>query len=787
MPAEDDKTSADLKRPTTADQPKEDETLCFSPTSSSLAKLGENRVQVGQTLGKYRLISLLGQGGMGVVYLAHDPAIERDVAIKVLSRELAADESSLQRFKAEARATGKLNHPNVVSIYEVSQQDNIHYLVMELVPKGSIREELDRKETLSVLDATRIVADACKGLAAAHDLELIHRDVKPANLLRAGDGSVKVTDFGLAKQVHPANGTEQVTRVGQILGTPHFMSPEQCEGEIVDARSDIYSLGATYYCLLSGKNPYADTGSAMRIMYMHCHGDILDPTTDNPTIPKACSHIIARAMAKSPADRYRSMREMLIDCEAVIATLSGVSDIQLPSRSGIREPSATKNPDRSVSRRSLVTWIAAGGFLMTALVLLLVLWQPPKDDPPGKKPINPVPPPVANKTPIKVGVLHSLSGSMRDSESSVVDMTLFAIEEINKAGGVLGRPVEAVVADGRSDWPTFAKEAARLITEEKVCTVFGCWTSASRKTVLPVFEKHDHLLIYPVQYEGLEESPYVFYMGPAPNQQIIPAVQWAVKEKNYKTFFLVGSDYVFPRSANAIIKDQLKKLGAKVVGEEYLLLGDYDVDPVIQKIVKTRPDMILNTINGNTNVPFFRKLRSAGIESKDIPTMSFSIGEHELRGFDVAKMAGDYAAWTYFQSLDTPANREFVSRFQKKFRQHVVTDPMEAAYVAVMMWAKAVEETGDTNPHKIRRAMLTQRFDSPGGALRIDANTQHCYKIPRIGRIRMDGQFDIIWSEPKAVRPDPYPHTRTAEDWKIFLHDLYTGWGNRWAAPEYSQ
>jgi urea transport system substrate-binding protein len=384
---------------------------------------------------------------------------------------------------------------------------------------------------------------------------------------------------------------------------------------------------------------------------------------------------------------------------------------------------------------------------------------------------------------VKVGVLHSLSGTMANSETVVVDAVLFALDEVNQAGGVLGRPVKPVVVDGRSDWPTFAHEAERLISQEKVCTVFGCWTSASRKTVKPVFEKHDHLLIYPVQFEGLETSPCIFYMGAAPNQQILPAVQWAVRSLHKKRFFLVGSDYVFPRAAHAIIKDYLQRAGMQVVGEEYVSLGNQKFEAVVSAIARAQPDMILNTINGDSNTGFFRALRAAGITPAKAPTLSFSVGEQELRSLTSADLEGDYAAWNYFQSVTTPENEEFVRRFHEKYPQRSITDPMATAYIGVKLWAQAANEAQSLDPKKIRRALLNQRLKGPEGEVRIDPDTQYCYRTPRIGQIQADGQFKIVWAAPEQVRPEPYPSSRTAEAWRAFLHDLYTGWGNRWAAP----
>ena len=374
---------------------------------------------------------------------------------------------------------------------------------------------------------------------------------------------------------------------------------------------------------------------------------------------------------------------------------------------------------------------------------------------------------------------------MEQSGSSVADATLLAIDELNLSGGLLGRPIEVVVADGRSDPARFHREAQRLIEEEAVCTVFGCWTSASRKTVVPLFEESDHLLIYPVQYEGIEESPNVVYAGAAPNQQIIPAVKWAYAFENKRRFFLIGSDYVFPRVAHEIIKDQLNQLGAELVGEAFLPLGSHDVDEIVQQIVAAAPDVILNSVNGDSNLAFYRALRASGVTPQLVPTISFSIGEEELRQLDVSAMVGDYAAWNYFQSIDSPENEAFVAAFRGKYGpQRVVTDPMESAYFSVKLWAKAVADANSTDVRQIRRAMLNQRMRSPGGEVRIDPTTQHTFKTPRIGRVLSDGQFEVVWTAAKPEPPLPYPGSRTAAEWRAFLHDLYAGWGNQWSAPQ---
>jgi urea transport system substrate-binding protein len=740
---------------------------------------------VGRRIGKYEIMHVLGVGGMGVVLKGHDASIERDVAIKVLPAELSANQQALNRFLAEAKSAGKLNHPNAVTIYEIAQDGEHHFLVMEVVSGGSTEDHMEKSGAYSVSEATRIAIEACRGLAAAHKAGLVHRDIKPANLLLAEDGTVKVSDFGLAKRTQSQE--LQLTQAGQIVGTPYYMSPEQCESRDVDARSDVYSLGATYYGLLTGKSPYEASGSVVQVMYAHCNSPPPDPREINKHVPPACCQIIERAMAAKPQDRYQSMEEMATDLESVLAAISGAG-ILLPSQSGIRSmppPSTAKNArGSSVTRRSL---LVKGAAVVTLLGLIsvggLLLFGPNNGGQP-KSSLPAIVPPAGE--PIKVGVLHSLSGTMSDSESPVVDAVLLAIEELNREGGLLGRPVEAVVADGRSDSATFAREAERLILQEDVCTVFGCWTSASRKTVVPVFEEFDHLLVYPVQYEGIEESPNVFYTGATPNQQIIPAVKWAYAFEGKRRFFLVGSDYVFPRVAHEIIKDQLSELGADLAGEEFIALGSTDAQSVIEKIKQARPDVILNSINGDSNTAFFAELRKAGILPAEVPTISFSIGEEELRHLDVEAMTGDYAAWNYFQSIDSPENKEFISNFQMKYGpQRLMTDPMEAAYFGVKLWASAVRDAETTNTSDIRRSMRNQRLRAPEGDVRIDAATQHTFKTPRIGRVQNDGQFEIVWTAAKPQQPIPYPASRTTEQWRAYLHDLYTGWGDQWsAAPE---
>jgi urea transport system substrate-binding protein len=357
---------------------------------------------------------------------------------------------------------------------------------------------------------------------------------------------------------------------------------------------------------------------------------------------------------------------------------------------------------------------------------------------------------------IKVGILHSLSGTMSISEVSVKDAELMAIDEINAQGGVLGKKLCPIIEDGASDWPTFAEKARKLIADDKVPVVFGCWTSASRKAVLPVFESLHGLLFYPVQYEGLEQSSNIFYTGATTNQQIIPAVDYLLKEGK-KRIYLLGSDYVFPRTANIIVKAQLKAEGGIVAGEEYVPLGSTDFSSVVKRIIATHPDVILNTINGDSNVPFFKELKNAGITADTLPVMSVSVAEEEARHIGADNLIGHLSAWNYFETIDTVQNKKFVAAYKHKYGNDRVTDdPIEAGYFGVYLWKSAVEKAKSTDVEKVVKAAGGVSFSAPEGPVHIDESNHHTWKIVRIGKFRQDGLIDQIYSSVHPVKPYPF-------------------------------
>ncbi len=362
-------------------------------------------------------------------------------------------------------------------------------------------------------------------------------------------------------------------------------------------------------------------------------------------------------------------------------------------------------------------------------------------------------------TYVKVGLLHSLSGTMSMSETPVRDSELLAIKEINEAGGVLGRQIKPIVEDGESDPSTFAVKARKLLEEDQVSTIFGCWTSASRKAVKPVVEELFGLLWYPIQYEGMEASPNIMYMGASPNQQVVPAVDYCA-EKFGKRMYLVGSDYIFPRTANRIIKAQLAQLEGECVGESYVPMGHQDFELIIQEILEEKPDVILNTLNGDSNIYFFEQLNKAGIDSTVIPVMSFSISEEEVAGIGVQNLIGNYVAWNYYETTETPMNEKFVSDYKSEYGSDRVTgDPIEAGYIAVYMWAAACEKAGSFDVESVRMASKGLSFTAPEGTVTIDGSNQHLYKQVRIGQINETGLIDEIWATQGAIKPDPYLST----------------------------
>ncbi|HRP25051.1 MAG TPA: urea ABC transporter substrate-binding protein [Thauera sp.] len=374
---------------------------------------------------------------------------------------------------------------------------------------------------------------------------------------------------------------------------------------------------------------------------------------------------------------------------------------------------------------------------------------------------------------IKVGVLHSLSGTMAISETALKNVALMTIEEINAAGGVLGKQLEPVVVDPASNWPLFAERARQLLAQDKVAAVFGCWTSVSRKSVLPVFKELNGLLFYPVQYEGEELEKNVFYTGAAPNQQAIPAVEYLMSDEGggAKRFVLLGTDYVYPRTTNKILRAFLKSKGVSDadIMEDYTPFGHADYQTIIARIkqfaAEGKKTAVVSTINGDSNVPFYKELGNAGLKATDVPVVAFSVGEEELRGVDTKPLVGHLAAWNYFMSVDNAENKAFIEKYRAWAKKNgvpnadtvVTNDPMEATYVGLHMWKQAVEKAGTTDVDAVIAAMGGQSFKAPSGfTLKMDETNHHLHKPVLIGEVRDDGQFDVVWQTQEPIRAQPW-------------------------------
>jgi len=739
----------------------------------------------------YKVVRKLGEGGMGIVFEALDSHLRRPVALKVLQPRIADDPSSRDRFLREARAMAALTHDNVATIYQVGNCEGangqtVAFLAMQYLEGSTLEALIIERGRMAWTVAARVGLETARGLAAAHARGMIHRDIKPANIwLEAPAGRVKILDFGLARLSSQAS---QLSATGQIIGTPSFMAPEQAAGGPIDARADLFSLGCVLYTMLTAELPFAGESIIEVLTKLTGHNPF--PILD--LVPDASPGLVAvvdSLLSKLPDGRPSSAK----DVERLLAPFAGPEGCAaLPPGVPTASPhtptpylaqgktlvgsktDAHTNRRETASRKSRLLdrrlFLAGAGVAAGAG---LGYWFF------GSRSVGPA----SAENSILVGVLHSQTGTLRNSEVPVIEMTQVALDRINEKGGLLGRPVKYIIRDAASDERIAAREAERLIVQDGVDAIFGCWTSACRKAVKSVVEQHDNLLFYPVQYEGLEQSQHIVYTGATPHQQLAPAIDWFLRRKPGARFYMVGSDYIFPRCANAIMRHRIDDKKGAVVGESYLPLGTFDTGDLVKQIKKAEPDCILNTINGSTNQAFFTELRKLGVEPIDIPTISFSLDEQVLRELPPKVFAGDYSAWSYFASIDSARNREFIQNYrQSKGDANAVTDPMEAAWIAVQFWAQAVAECRSSRPVEVRRAVLGQKLNAPeGDRLLVDSNNQHTWKYFRLGQITSDGTFKIIFEHDAPISPSPFPRYRTQEQWQKFEDDLYRQWGNRWS------
>jgi urea transport system substrate-binding protein len=728
-------------------------------------------------LGHYRIDGLLGEGGMGFVFNAFDTHLQRLVALKVLKPELAANLSFRERFLQEARAAAALPDDYIITIYQVGLENDVPFLAIKYLHGESLEQRLQRERRLPIHEVLRIGREIALGLSAAHERGLIHRDIKPANLwletpaeAESSAGQrlsceyiyrLKILDFGLARPIHD---TRRLTATGLIVGTPAYLAPEQARGLPLDHRCDLFSLGVVLFRMVTGTLPFdgPDTLAQLTALAIDTPRRVEELVPEAPT---GLCNVIEQLLQRDPTQRPQSAR-------AVAETL----------RSLERDGSAVVKPPparpRSVGGKR--RWLLAGGLL--ALLLLAGGWWWRQGF--GSSNANNAAVP-AEKEPIKVGVLFSLRGSMSGGGSAAHDAVILAVEELNRQGGLLGRKIEAIDGDGESDYRKFAALAKKFLEEDKVAAIFGCRASSNRKAVRPLVEAAGSLLFYPMQFEGLEDSPNIIYLGATPNQQILPALDFMIGIQHKRRLFLVGSDYVFPRAANQIVRDHIRihQRDAQIVGEAYIPFGGTEVRDVIRSIEEAKPDLIVSTINGDSNSAFFRGLQQAGLRADATPVLSFSMGENDLLSLGEAGV-GHYAAWSYFQSIDRPENLDFVRKFRERFgNRRVLSDPMETIYFGVHLWAQAVQAAGTVESSAVKKALKNRPFEAPEGRVRIDPDTHYTWRVVRMGRVREDGQFEILFNTETPRQPKPYPASRSREEWERYLKNLYAGWGDRWLAP----
>jgi urea transport system substrate-binding protein len=527
--------------------------------------------------------------------------------------------------------------------------------------------------------------------------------------------------------------------------------------------------------MLVGKPPFeGEPGETMSLLEAVIKGDAPKVGTMAPHLPPDVARLIQRLLAKAPSQRPASARELVV----------ALRKLEDEAADAVATPPTTPSPERtrSLMRRPGLLGIAIGAAaIFVSLVLgAVAAYYGLQPHPNGKNGKNgdPGPPP----EPIKLGLLHSENGPLSFHEKPMIDATQFAVAEVNAAGGVMGRPIEVLQRDGAGREEIFAEKARELLEKEKVDVLFGCWSAASRKRVEKVCEKHNKFLFFCTSYEGLEDSPAVVYLGGTPNQTLIPLVRWAYTDLRKRRFMLLGTEEIYSRAVNEVIKHELEALGAAAVVERYLLVGDDEFSGVVNEVAEKKIDFIVNTIDGTANKFLLKALRDKGLKPPAVTTAWAALSESELSQFQVERLVGDYTAGTYFESIDLPQNRDFVKRFKTRFRTARVNDSMETAYFGVHLWKQAVEKAGTTETEAVRQALSGMSVEAPEGTIRL-ADSRHAYRTARVGKITLEGtgpHFEIVYTTPRTIAPDPFPEWRTRPEWQAFVDGLYKQWGGRW-------
>jgi len=748
-------------------------------------------------LGSYKIIKLLGSGGMGLVFEAEDTLLRRQVALKVMKPEIAIKANHHRRFLQEARSGAAIPHDNIATVFQVGTANNVPYLAMQFLQGESLGERLIREGKIPVEEAFRIIREVALGIAAAHESNLIHRDIKPDNIWLESDGQgrpwkrVKVLDFGLATS--ESNTEKGSNESGMIMGTPHYMAPEQARGLPLDNRCDLFSIGCVLYQMISGELAFKGD-NALKVMNALALHEPKPLNLIDSTVPYQVAELVQKLMAKKPSERISSANDLikLIDdidkVDHQSPNITNSASFALP----------TPNLPGQGYQASLTPWYLNWKTGLVALAAVINIGLLAFNYGTFGTQSNAITG-LSFGDPIRVGVLHSTTGYMRTTGKNVKDLTMMAIAELNESGGLLEysdkgipisrRRISAFESDGQSNPEVFATQSEKLITQEKVKAIFGCWNSTDRKECLNVFNRNNNILFYPTSYEGLEQNPNVVYLGAAPNQQLEFAFGHMIKKLGKQKLFHVGVNSVYSKAASEILSQQLKEIKeddksiqAVLAGEKLLNQGSFKFDEVVKAIAEAKPDLIINTLSGDANRDFFRALRAQGIKGSTIPTLSFHISAEILQELDVESCTGDFVGWNYLPSIDTEQNKAFLEKVKAKLGSDtIVNDSMEAGYYGVYLWAQAVREAKSFDSDKVLQAIRGRTFSAPGGPVEIDKDTLHTYMVPRFGKIIGAGKFEIIQgNDGKPLRPIPYPRYRSPENWDKYLSNLHANWDNNW-------
>lgn len=774
----------------------------------------------------YRIQSVLGVGGMGVVFRAIDTHLRRTVALKVMRREYIESYTSRERFLQEARIVASLESDFLVTVYQVGMHKDVPYLAMQYLHGETLESRLDRDGKLPLPDALIIARHVATGLVEAHARGLVHRDIKPANVWLETDPNTKqfrrakVLDFGLARVL---DSSRKLTNMGIILGTPQFMSPEQTRGSLVDSRSDLFSLGSVLYVMLTGVVPF-DAESAPALLVALISSEPPPVAVLNPSIPTVVSDLVCRLMEKYPIARIQTAEEVIETIDAICAELSGIplhrltgTDPFAPMEASLDTPSSTQQvtrqaktvPSFQIAPKTVPSftlppatapdltatplptldardapllaepkmprskgWALKIGVFVSVLLCvgLAVLYGVHKTESPPAAP--------QDTSDIRIGLLFAKTGPSAQSEGSLMDATILAIDEINQRGGINGRKVVGVEVDtGQGDE---ARWADQLFRDGTIVAVFGPGDSSGRRSFRPYIERNNSLLFYPMPYEGMESSSRLVYTGPTAAQTVDPAIRHLLATGTRKVFY-VGPDDIQGHAESALIRDLVRdQAGASIVGEAFVPLGTKDVSKALDAIRTAKPELVVNGLRDHRAVQFTEQFRTGAPASGKLLHLTYPEEFDSI--LSNPNKSGD-SVLTYFAKGE-PNRTAFEQRFRAKYdRNRAVTDTIASAYTSVHLWAAAASAAQSPAPNDVLAKLPNLEVDSPFGRVRMAADTNHLHHRIILGRFQADGELTALHPfEP--TNPLVYPTSRPSQEWDRFVKRISSQWGNAWHAPK---